>query len=64
MVHAEFLIPSLLAVQATRMPEEELTQNHLDELMALEEHRFLARHHQEVEKSRYKVWHDRHIRIK
>jgi transposase InsO family protein len=47
-VLAEFLIPRLLAAQATRMSEEELWQDHLDELMALDEHRFLERHQQEV----------------
>lgn len=41
----EFLIPSLLATQATRMGKEESIKTWLEELMALNEERFLAQHH-------------------
>lgn len=64
MVPAEFLIPSLLAAQATRMIEEESIKRRLEELMGLEHDRFLAQYHQSVEKSQQKAWHDLHVKRK
>lgn len=63
-VPIEFVIPSLLVAQATKLSEEGLIKSHLAELMGLEEDIFLAHCHQTIEKLHKKAWHDRHIKRK
>jgi hypothetical protein len=50
-VPAEFLTPSLFIAQATKMTEDESIVAWVEELLELEEARFLAYFHQTVEKS-------------
>jgi hypothetical protein len=50
-VPAEFLTPSLFIAQATKMTEDESIVVWVEELLELEEARFLAYFHQTVEKS-------------
>ena len=39
-------------------------RHRLEELVALDEDRFLAGFHQQVQKAQQKAWHDLHIRFK
>jgi hypothetical protein len=50
-VPAEFLTPSLFIAQATKMTKDESIVAQVEELLELEEARFLAYFHQNVEKS-------------
>jgi hypothetical protein len=61
---SEFITPSLFIVQATKMTDDESIAARIEELMELEEARFLADFHQTMEKDRQKAWHDRHIKHK
>jgi hypothetical protein len=54
-VPAEFLTPSLFIVQATKMTDDDSLVEWVEELMELEEARFLAYFHQTMEKSRQKA---------
>jgi hypothetical protein len=63
-VPVEFLTPSLFIAQATKMTDDDSLVERVEELMELEEARFLAYFHQTVEKSSKKSWHDRHIKHK
>ena len=64
MVLLEFLVPILLVATITNITERGVVQESLSQLMLMEEDRILAGFHQEVQKSRDKVWHDRHIKRK
>jgi hypothetical protein len=61
-VPLEFLVPSLRIATITNMTERGTIQERLNQLMIMEEDRILAGFHQEVQKSRDKAWHDRHIK--
>jgi hypothetical protein len=60
----EHFIPSLCVASTTNMTEINTLQERLYQLMELEEDIIKVGFHQEVEKSKDKVWHDRHIKNK
>jgi hypothetical protein len=64
MVPLEFLVPILRVAAITHMTEQGAVQERLNQLMTMEEDRILARFQQQVQKSRDKAWHDRHIKKK
>jgi hypothetical protein len=63
-VPLEFLVPSLHVATITNMIERGIVQERLSQLMELEEDKILEGFHQEVQKSRDKSWHERHIKKK
>jgi hypothetical protein len=63
-VPLEFLVPILRVATITNITERGAVQESLSQLMLMEEDRILAGFHQEVQKSRDKAWHDRHIKRK
>ena len=54
---------SLWIVLFTRMADHKALEDRLMQLTKLEEHRFLARFHQQVQKEREKAWHNQHIKM-
>ena len=48
----------------TGMDNAEALEEHLAQLIHLEEDRFIVGFRQHIEKDRQKVWHDRHIKNK
>ena len=60
----EYIIPSLRIAKATDMDDVEALEEHITQLIQLEEDHFIAGFHQQVVKDRQKVWHDRHIKNK
>ena len=58
----EYIAPSLRVVAITEMIDVDVVEERLLQLIHLEEERFVAVFHQNVEKQRKKVWHDRHIK--
>lgn len=46
------------------MTDDETLKERMEELMELDESRFLVEFHQSVEQRRQKAWHDRHIKKK
>ena len=60
----EYIIPSLRISAFTNMADPDIMEECLAQLVALEEDRFIAQFHQQVQKPREKSWHDRHIRQK
>lgn len=44
------------------MVDQDTVEEHLTQILALEEDSFLESFHQLVQKAREKVWHDRHIK--
>ena len=60
----EYAIPSLRIVVLTDMADEETVNERFFHLVGLEEDRFIARFHQQVQKAKEKSWHDRHIKHK
>jgi hypothetical protein len=46
------------------MTKCDVIQERLNQLLEIEEDRILAGFHQQVQKARYKAWHDRHIKKK
>jgi transposase InsO family protein len=63
-VPMEYLVPSLRIVAFTNMDDTRFVQKRLTQLVELEEDRFIARFHQQVQKEREKAYHDRHIKKK
>jgi hypothetical protein len=61
-VPLEFLVPSLCIATITQMTEQGAIQERMNQLLSMEEDRILAGFHQQVQKSREKSWHDRHIK--
>jgi hypothetical protein len=61
-VPLEFLVPSLCIAAITQMIERGAIQERLNQLLSMEEDRILAGFNQQVQKSRDKSWHDRHIK--
>ena len=57
----EYIVPSLCVVVFTNMVEPDIMEEHLVQLLALEEDRFIANFHQQAHKARKKSWHDWHI---
>ena len=58
----EYVVPSLRIAVLTDMEDEETVNERLLHLLGLEEDRFIAGFHQQVQKEREKAWHDRHIK--
>ena len=60
----EYIILSLRVDVITEMEDVDVVVDRLLQLVQLEEERFVAGFHQNVEKKRHKAWHDRHIKNK
>eukprot|EP00253_Pinus_taeda_P006002 PITA_06002 len=60
----EYIVPSLHITNLTDMADHEALEEWLVQLMELEEDRFLAGFHQQVQKECKKAWHDRHIKLR
>jgi hypothetical protein len=60
----EYLVPSLRIAAFTDMDDTGVVQERLAQLVELEEDRFIAGFHQQVQKEREKAYHDRHIKKK
>jgi hypothetical protein len=63
-VPMEYLVPSSRIVAFTGMDDTGPVQERLSQLVELEEDRFIAGFHQQVQKEREKAYHDRHIKKK
>jgi hypothetical protein len=63
-VPMEYLVPSLIIVAFTDMDDTGIVRERLSQLVELEEDRFIAGFHQQVQKEREKAYHDRHIKKK
>jgi transposase InsO family protein len=57
-VPMEYLVPSLRIVSFTNMDGTDVVQERLTQLVELEEDRFIAGFHQQVQKEREKAYHD------
>jgi hypothetical protein len=60
----EYLVPSLRITTFTDMDDIGVVQERLTQLVELEEDRFIAGFHQQVQKEREKAYHDMHIKKK
>jgi hypothetical protein len=60
----EYLVPSSRIATFTYMDETRVVQNRLAQLVELEEEKFIAGFHQQVQKEREKAYHDIHIKKK
>jgi hypothetical protein len=60
----EYLVPSLRIETFTGMDDTDVVQDKITQLIELEEDRFIAGFHQQVQKEREKAYHDRHIKKK
>ena len=58
----KYVVPSCRITTLTDMEDEETVNERLLHLVGIEEDRFIAGFHQQVQKSREKAWHDRHIK--
>ena len=56
----EYIVSSLRIVMITKMIDVDDVEERLLQLMQLEEERFVVGYHQNDEKERQNVWHDRH----
>jgi hypothetical protein len=63
-VPLEFLVASVHVAVITNMTERGTIHERLKQLMEIEEDMILEGFHQEVQKTRDKSWHDRHIKKK
>jgi hypothetical protein len=61
-VPMEYLVPSLRIVSFTNMDDIDVVRERILQLVELEEDRFIAGFHQQVQKEREKAYHDRHIK--
>ena len=60
----ECIVPSLHIVAATGMDDVEALEEHIAQLIQLEEDHFIAGFHQQVAKDRQKAWHEGHFKKK
>ena len=60
----EYIVLSLCIAVFTGMANRGALEERLVQLTKLEEDRFLARFHQQVQKQREKAWHDFHIKVR
>ena len=60
----EYIVPSLRIAVETNMDDVESLEEHIAQLIHLEEDRFIAGFNQRVAKDRQKAQHDRHIKHK
>ena len=58
----EYIVPTLRIAVVTNMADFDIMEERMAQLLALEEDRFIAGFHQQVQKVREKAWHDRHIK--
>ena len=58
----EYIVPSLRVATLTEMIDVDTVEETLLQLIHLEEEQLIVGFHQNVEKQRQKVWHDRHIK--
>jgi hypothetical protein len=63
-VPMKYLVPSLRIVSFIDMDDIGVVRERLAQLVELEEDRFIAGFHQQVQKGREKAYHDRHIKKK
>ena len=63
-VPMEYLVPRLRIVAFTDMDDTGVVRERLAQLVELEEDRFIAGFHQQIQKGREKSYHDRHIKKK
>ena len=57
-------MPSLRIAALIEMMDVDSVEQRFSQLIQMEDERFVARFHQNIEKQRQKAWHDRHIRTK
>jgi hypothetical protein len=60
----DFILSSLCIAKITELSNIGAIEERLETLVQLEEDRFIIGFHQQVQKSRENVWHDRHIKQK
>ena len=60
----EYIVPSLRIAKMTEMTDVGTIKERLAQLLHLEEDRFIARYHQQIEKVQQKTWHNCHIKFK
>lgn len=60
----EYILASLRIASFTQMTDIDAVEERLSQLIQLEEDHFLEGFHQQVQKEREKIWHDRHIKMK
>ena len=60
----EYIVPSLCITTFTNMEKPDIMEEFLVQILALEEDRFIANFHQQVQKACNKAWHDRYIHQK
>ena len=60
----EYIVPSLRIATATVMDDEAVLEEHVAQLIHLEEDSFIIGFHQHVKKDRLNAWHDLHIKNK
>ena len=60
----EYIVPSLRVVVITETTDVDVVEDILLQLIHLEKELFVTGFHQNIEKQRKKVWHDRHIKNK
>ena len=63
-VPMEYLVPSLRIDAFTDMDDTSAIHERISQLIELEEDRFIAGFHQQIQKEREKAYHDRHIKKK
>lgn len=60
----EYIVPSMCIVALIGMADHGALEERLAQLVGLEEDRFLAGFHQQVQKGHEKAWHDWHIKLR
>jgi hypothetical protein len=58
----EFIAPSLHIIMSRELIDSSAVEKRMLELVELEEDRFIAGFHQQVQKACENAWHDRHIK--
>jgi len=61
-IPTEYPVPSLRIFAITNMVGKNIMDEQLEQLITLEEDRFVASFHQQVHKAREKSWHDQHMK--
>ena len=56
-----YIVPSIHIAAFTNMDDPDILEERVMQLTTLEKDRFMAKFHQQVQKTRDKAWHDRHI---
>lgn len=60
----EFIIPNLRVASIINLIDKNVVSKRLEELMELEEDRFISRFHQNLKKGKHKACHNKHIKTK